>query len=85
MQVVKPPTELELLQLEVAALREMVIVSKQQADAMLLALASSLLGGIGFNLLLGSANPTQSFAKGLVLLFASLPVALVGYYWLHVL
>ena len=78
--MVKPPTELELLQLEVAALREAVNRSKQQADSMLIALACSLLGGAGTGFAL-QAVPQQLLLKSILLAFASFPV-LAGCFWM---
>lgn len=81
-QVVKPPTELELLQLEVAALRELVLQSKRQVDGMLLALAFSLLGGVGISFLMGSTDPLHGSLKRTLLLLVLAPVGLVSVFWL---
>ncbi len=75
------PTELEVLQQEVAKLQGAVGRFKRQADALLLALAFSFVGGLVAStaLFLGSISRPL---RGTLLLLGAAPPVLVAWLWL---
>lgn len=81
LQVLKPPTELEILQQEVERIREGLDAVKRQSDNLLLALAFSFAGGIGLNAAF-SATSDGPLARGVQILLALIPLSVAGAAWL---
>ena len=81
MQVLKAPTELEILQQEVAKLKEAFQAVKRQTDALLLALAFSFLGGIGMNAAFSAASGHR-MVRRVLLIFGSMPLGAATILWL---
>ena len=80
MQVLKAPTELELLQQEVERIRQGLDAMKRQTDNLLLALAFSFAGGIGVNAAF-SATSNGMWTRGAQVFLAILPLAVAGAAW----
>lgn len=79
--MLKAPTELEILQQEVARMKFAFDNAKKQIDGLLLALAFAFLGGIGVNAAITSSIG-QPFLRGCLAVLACVPLALALGTWL---
>lgn len=79
LQVVKAPTEMEILQQELAGMRQAFVAAKRQTDSLLLALAFSFLGGIGVNAAMSKSGGT--FMRSCLATLACIPLAIALSAW----